>query len=151
MKEIITNIEINATPEEVWRVLVDFPSHAKWNPFFARMEGEPTVGSTLVIKARNKDGGEGIGFTPTVLEADPARVLRWKGKFVVKGLFDGQHYFILESIADGRTRLTHGEQFNGILVPLMGKILTETEEGFNKLNSALASEVAARRSSPCSS
>lgn len=151
MKTITTTIEIDATPQKVWSVLTDFASHARWNPFFARVEGQPTVGSTLTIKARKDDGSEGMGFAPTVLEADPGRILRWKGKLFVKGIFDGEHIFELTELADGRTRLDHSENFSGILIPLMGKVLADTEDGFNKFNIALADEVAARRGANCQS
>ena len=151
MKTICTTVEIDAAPHEVWSVLVDFPSHARWNPFFARIEGEPVVGSTLTIKARKDDGTEGMGFVPTVIEAKPARLLRWKGKLVIKGIFDGEHIFELIELGGGRTRLEHSENFSGILIPLMGKVLADTEAGFNNFNAALANEVAARREADCNS
>lgn len=151
MKTITTSIEIDASPHEIWDVLVDFPSHARWNPFFARVEGKPVMGTTLTIKARKEDGSEGMGFAPTVLEVDPGRILRWKGKLIVGGIFDGEHIFELTQLAEGRTRLDHSENFSGILIPLMGKVLAQTEDGFNAFNTALAEEVAARRSLNCRS
>ncbi len=151
METINTTIEIDATPQEVWDVLIDFPSHARWNPFFARVEGEPTVGATLTIKARKGDGSEGMGFAPTVLEVEPGQILRWKGKLLIKGIFDGEHSFALTELADGRTKLDHSENFSGILIPLMGKVLADTEHGFHKFNAALADEVAARRAANCNS
>jgi len=54
----------------------------------------------------------------------------------VPGLFDGEHGFRLEAIAGG-CRLHHGETFNGILVPLFGRMLDDTERGFAALNAAL--------------
>jgi len=43
-KAINTTLDIDATPVEIWDVLIDFPAHEKWNPFFARIVGEATVG-----------------------------------------------------------------------------------------------------------
>lgn len=149
MRTINTTIEIHATPAEVWAVLTDFPSHKDWNPFFARIEGQPVEGDQLKIVARtqNKDGttGEGMSFSPTVLEVVANKMLRWQGKLFVRGIFDGEHFFELIDLGDGRTKLNHGENFGGILIPLMGKVLKETEEGFTKFNRALADEVAARQ------
>jgi hypothetical protein len=54
-----------------------------------------------------------------------------------KGLFDGEHYFILEPLEDGKTKLTHGETFSGILVPLFAKTLQKTERGFMRMNQDL--------------
>jgi len=144
MKTITTTHEIDATPEQVWDVLLDFPSHERWNPFFSRVEGDAVVGQSITITARKGDG-DGMSFTPTILEAQPGKILRWKGKLLVPGIFDGEHIFRLEELAGGRTLLHHSENFGGILIPLMGKVLADTEQGFNKLNVALAEEVAARR------
>ncbi len=149
MKQIQTTIEIDATPDEVWGVLVDFDSHADWNPFFSSIEGSPVVGQQIKIRARKPDGSPGMGFTPTILDVQPGSLLRWKGKLLVNGIFDGEHVFELAALAGGRTRLDHGEVFTGILIPLMGKVLKGTEAGFNAFNSALADEVASRREADC--
>ena len=45
MKEIQTEIEINASAEKVWRVLIDFAAYSEWNPFVRRVEGEVSVGA----------------------------------------------------------------------------------------------------------
>ncbi len=151
MRTIKSTIEIDAQAKEVWDVLVDFASHARWNPFFASVEGQPVVGNTLNIKARKPDGSAGMGFTPTVLEVESSRILRWKGKLFIKGIFDGEHVFELTELDNARTRLDHYENFSGALIPLMGKVLADTEEGFHKFNAALADEVAARRAANCNS
>jgi len=146
VRTVRTSHEIDASPEAVWETLVDFPSHARWNPFFASVEGDSVVGGTLRIKARKPDGTAGMGFAPTVLEVEPGRMLRWKGKLFVSGLFDGEHVFELTKLPDGRTQLDHYEHFSGALIPVMGKVLTDTdtEDGFRKFNVALADEVALR-------
>lgn len=144
MKTITTTVDIEASPEDVWQVLADFPSHERWNPFFARIVGVPEVGEQLRITARKGDG-DGMSFRPEVLVADRGRELRWKGKLLVRGIFDGEHAFVLEPIHGGRTRVTHREEFRGALVPFMGRVLADTERGFVAFNQALADEVAARR------
>ena len=39
------------------------------------------------------------------------------------GLFDGEHYFQLEPLADGRTRFVQGEHFSGLLCGLIMKMV----------------------------
>ena len=146
MKTITTTHEIDATPEQVWDVLIDFPSHERWNPFFSRIEGNAVVGEPITITARKGDG-DGMSFTPTILEVEPGRILRWKGKLFITGIFDGEHIFRLEALDGGRTMLHHSENFSGILIPLMGKVLAQTEQGFAAFNVGLANEVAARNAS----
>jgi hypothetical protein len=141
VKRIATSIEMAGTPDQVWRVLTDFPAHAEWNPFFASVVGEARVGSTLVVTARK---GEGTGFTfrPKVLSADPARLLKWKGSIVVPGLFDGIHEFELTSTSATSTRFDHRESFRGLLVPFLGKMIADAHVGFAALDAALAKRVA---------
>ncbi len=43
MKQIETEILINAKPDKVWQVLTDFESHSKWNPFIKSISGEKKV------------------------------------------------------------------------------------------------------------
>ena len=144
MRTISTTIDIDAAPDLVWSVLTDFPAHAEWNPFFASISGTPAVGEQLRVVARKDDGSEGMVFRATVLDADPGVRLRWKGRLVLPGLFDGTHDFRLEPLADGRTRLHHGEEFRGLLVPLLGGVVRDAEAGFGEFNRALAERVAAK-------
>ena len=149
MKTIETSLVIAADPAQVWDTLIDFPQHARWNPFFASIDGEAVVGATLVVTAR-KGEGTGMTFKPTVLDVEPGRLLRWKGQLLIPGIFDGTHEFRLEAHPEG-TMLHHNEAFRGLLIPFTGKLLRETEEGFHAFNQALAAEVADRigEPSPC--
>ncbi|MFQ3665679.1 MAG: SRPBCC domain-containing protein, partial [Sphingomonadaceae bacterium] len=78
-------------------------------------------------------------FQPTLLVAEPARELRWRGRLVLPGLFDGEHWLRLQP--DGTsTRLVHGERFSGLLVPLLAGTLDRTRAGFEAMNAALKAE-----------
>jgi hypothetical protein len=140
VKVLHTTIEIAAPLAEVWEVLTDFPAHSEWNPFFASIEGTAKVGETLTVVAR-KGEGTGMTFRPTVLVAD-GTTLRWLGKLPPGGLFTGQHEFKLTELPNGSTRLDHSEQFTGILIPFLGKLLRETQSGFVAFNEALVARVA---------
>jgi hypothetical protein len=76
-------------------------------------------------------------FKPTVLEAEPERELRWLGRFLVPGVFDGEHSFHIEPIDDRRVRFVQAERFRGALVPVFGKTLEQTRRGFEAMNQAL--------------
>ena len=140
MKTITTTIDIAATPSRVWAILTDFADHQRWNPFFFGVEGAPIVGSQLKIRSRSIDGSRGVGFAPRVLDVEPEQLLRWRGHLLVRGLFDGTHTFELTPSESGGTRFDHSESFRGILVPLLGKVLSDTERGFEEFNAALKSE-----------
>ncbi len=150
MKSISTGITIDAPASEVWRHLVDFETHPDWNPIFASITGEPTVGAQIVAVARKNfdatDPATSMTFRPKVLIAEPGVELRWAGKLAFRGLFDGTHYFRLEE-TDGVTVLEHGEDFRGILIPFMGKVLRQNEKGFAAFNEALKNRVEHKRHS----
>lgn len=79
-----------------------------------------------------------MGFTPRVLVFDAEREFRWKGQLLLPGIFDGEHYFILQPEPSGGTRFIHGEKFSGILLPFLSKSLdTSTLSGFREMNQAL--------------
>lgn len=115
---------------------MDFPRHAEWNPFM-QIEGEAKVGSRLK-NTMHLEGQKPQVFRPEVLEVVPEKSFRWEGHLFFKGLFDGEHYFQLEPLAEGGTRLVHREHFRGLLVaPLLWMIGEQTREAFLKMNKAL--------------
>jgi len=141
MRVIETQIMIDAPAGAVWDCLLDFESFPSWNPFIVQASGRRDVGQKLDILLESKPGSS-MGFKPIVLVKDSGREFRWRGTVLFKGLFDGEHYFKLEAI-DGATRLIHGEQFSGLLVPLMGGLLKDTEANFEKMNRALKARLEA--------
>ena len=136
MKIIETEILIKSTPEQVWAVLTDFESFPDWNPFIRSIKGQKKVGETLEVQIQ-PPGGKGMTFRPEVLKFDAGREFRWRGKLLFPGVFDGEHYFILEEKSGNQTLLTHGELFSGFLVGLLGGLLSKTADGFRSMNEAI--------------
>jgi hypothetical protein len=137
VKQLDTNIEINASAGKVWKILTDFASYPQWNPFIRFASGEVKKGARLEVQLQ-PPGGNIIMFRPTVLVAEPERELRWLGQLLLPGIFDGEHYFQIEPLTGDRIRFIHGEIFSGILVPFLAKSLdTKTKIGFEKMNQVL--------------
>lgn len=137
MLEIHTEIDIAAKPERVWSVLMDFAAHPSWNPFLRSIAGVPQVGQRLVVSIQPQ-GGRAMTFKPMVMTAEPDREFRWRGRFLMPGIFDGEHFFQLQPLEGGRTRFVHGERFSGVLVPLARSGLQgPTQAGFAAMNQAL--------------
>ena len=77
-------------------------------------------------------------FRPTVLVAEHPRELRWLGRLLVRGVFDGEHRFVIRPLADNRVRFEQSERFTGVLVPLFRESLDrDTKRGFAEMNRAL--------------
>jgi len=142
MRRIETDIGINAPPAAVWAVLTDLAGHAAWNPFITRIDGMPAVGSRLTVHIA-PPGGKAMVFRPVVLAAERDRHFRWRGRLLVPGLFDGEHWFRLEPRDGGSATLfRHGEDFSGLLPAIMGgSIWDQTREGFARMNAALKQRV----------
>jgi hypothetical protein len=137
MHEIRTQIEIKSTPERVWSILVDFAAHAQWNPFLRSIEGVAKNREKLKVFIQPV-GGNGMTFRPTVLVAKPNQELRWLGRFLLPGLFDGEHYFQIAPISPDRVCFIQGEKFRGILVALFKSSLDSgTKAGFVAMNQSL--------------
>lgn len=137
MKEISSEIEIAATPERVRGILSDFAKYPEWHPTIERISGPLEAGRQLEFVGK-LEGGRSMKFQPTVLRAEPDRELRWLGKILVRGLFDGEHAFIIEPLGADRVRFRQQERFRGVLVPLLlAMIGKQTVASFETANRAL--------------
>ena len=137
MRELRTEIAIDAPTDRVWAILTDFDSFPDWNPFMLRAQGNVKVGETIEVYVKQPDG-IGMTFKPRVLAAEPNREFRWKGRMVMPGIFDGEHIFEIEELGDGSCRFVQREQFTGILTSLMLRFIgKKTLRGFEMMNTAL--------------
>jgi hypothetical protein len=132
--EITTTTEIAASPARVWSWLAQPARYGQWNPFIVALTGELTEGRRLAAVMR-PGGARPMRFSPTVQRVRPARELRWHGRLGLPRLFDGEHYFVLEPLADGGTRLVHGEIFQGVLLWFID--VRRFRDDFERLNRAL--------------
>jgi len=139
-KNIETEIIINTSKNEIWKVLVDLKNHENWNPFMIKSEGEAKVGTRL--KNTMKNGEKEMVFKPKVLVSEINEHFEWLGHLFIPGLFDGRHYFKLETVEAGKTKLIHGEYFSGLLSSIILKSIREnTKQGFIAMNEALKRKV----------
>jgi len=134
-RSIRTEIRIQAPTSAVWATLLDFPRYREWNPFIPAIEGQAKHGEKLTAHFKG-----GMTFKPRVTEFREGAVLEWLGKLGLGGLFDGRHRFELRT--DGNaTVLVQSEQFSGLLIPFLGKLLKQTEKNFESMNQALKKRV----------
>jgi hypothetical protein len=136
MKELVTQTEINASPEQVWQILMDFAGYGKWNPFLYRVIGEPIMGSQVRIYF--KSFGRETQLKCAVVTLEPNRALRWKWHLFLPGLYGGEHSFSIEPLDGDRVRFINREIFSGLLVPLFSKSIdTSSRQGFEAMDQAL--------------
>jgi hypothetical protein len=144
-REIRTEIEIEGTAQQVWDTLTDFESYSKWNSGFVKAAGRAAVGDTLRITFSQKPG-KTMDMHPTVLVADPGRELRWLGRLLMPGIFDGEHRFEIHETEPGHVTFVQAERFSGVLVPFVrGMIQGNTLSMLRRVNADLAARVRAGR------
>lgn len=137
MKSLYTEIEIDAPADAVWKILTDFESYADWNPFIRSFEGIPEPGRQFSVTIQ-PTGKKPMTFKPVCLALIPEREFRWLGHLVFTGLFDGEHIFELKRLNNTRTLFIQRENFRGLLVPVLWRLLNaSTRAGFEQMNQKL--------------
>ncbi len=142
MRTIEHTVDIQAPPATVWQVLTDTDRYGDWNPFMTQLSGRLAADERLTVTIR--PGQRTMTFRPTVLAVEEDRLIRWRGRLGVPGIFDGEHELRLEPTADGGTRFIQSERFSGLLVPMMGGVLDDTDAGFAAMNAALRERALSR-------
>lgn len=136
-RELNTEIEINAPAERVWKVLTDFAAYPHWNPMIRKANGELRLGARLKVRFEPEGSSRGHTFRPKLIVVNPERELRWLGWPRFPGIFDTEHYWIIEGKPEGKTHLLHGTVIYGLLSPLGGNALERTSRGaFEAMNLA---------------
>lgn len=135
MKEIRTEIDINASLQRVWQVLTDFERYPDWNPFIRKIEGKAVEGGKITIHITTPAGAN-RNYSPKVTKVVAEQELRWLGK--MPGLLSGEHIFSIEPASDNSVRLVHREVFGGLLTSFFGSSLdNDVKKGFEEMNAAL--------------
>lgn len=136
MKDLRTEIVIQASPEKVWQILTDLDKYPEWNPFICHAIGMAEIGKTVDIDFQ--PNSKGLKLHCTVAQKHPNRDLSWKYHVYHPALFRGEHIFTIEPLGENRVRFIDREEFNGLLVPLQAKdIDTNTKKGFEAMDKAL--------------
>ena len=110
--DLLTSVTIDAPADRVWAVLADLDRYGEWNPHILEARGTLAAGERLRLRFA------GMRIRPRVLRAEPGRELRWIGRLGVRGLFDGEHSFVLTPLPDGGTRVdltcTYNSDYGGV-------------------------------------
>jgi hypothetical protein len=143
--ELRSFVDIDATPERVWQVLVDLPAYPEWNPFVTAAEGTVAVGGSLMLRLPPAHALLRVRVRPTVLEVTPARRVRFRLRMLrigLRGLLDADQTLTLSLRDDGGVRLWEEATFSGVLVPLLTRSLNrDRAPAFQAMNVALKERV----------
>lgn len=140
-REIRTDVVIAAPRERIWAVLANLEAYSEWNPFMVRISGRAEPGARIAIELAFPGGRRRV-VQERVRVVQPPVELRWGGGPPLPWLADGDHFFRLEALQDGRTRVHHGENFTGLLIRPLRRMLDDVERGFELSNQALERRLA---------
>ncbi|HEY7778216.1 MAG TPA: SRPBCC domain-containing protein [Nitrososphaeraceae archaeon] len=137
MKTIETNIVIDSTPQKVWNILTNFKEYELWNPFMTKVVGDANLGSKIEVNIKTMNGKKRT-YYPIITKCETNSELRWKGKSILPGVFDGERIFVLERSVDDKVSFSHKEIFSGLGVKFVGNKLDENlRDSFVRMNEAL--------------
>ena len=138
MFEIRSVHEINASPADVWRVLIDFEAYTEWNPFIINAK----INEDNLTITTHPPGDKARSFSPILTKFIANRELKWVGKVGSECILRAEHSFELEEITPDRTRLVQSEIFSGALTCIMGEQQRlNIQRGFEAMNTALSERV----------
>jgi hypothetical protein len=131
MQVLDASSEIDAPAATVWGVVHDVARYPEWNPFVRRLTGDVRDGGRIDVTVQ-APGRKPITFKARVMRLDPGRELRWKGQWFLPGLFDGEHALTVEALGPSRARFRTWEHVTGLLLPLLGKAMRQSQAGFDQ-------------------
>ena len=126
MKSFEAASTIHATPDAIWRVLVDGASYSRWNSGVDAVEGTVAPGNTITVRSK---AAPGRAFPVKVTEFVPGRRMVWSGGMPL-GLFKGVRTFALAPAGDGSTRFTVREEYSGPLLPMIWRSMPDLGPSF---------------------
>jgi hypothetical protein len=138
LQVITTEIEIAASPEKVWNIIIDIEKWQHWSPIINKSSGTASLGSALEITMKGKQEGEsGPQYTPEIIKLDSPNYFQWRA-FMVNGfIFTNDKVFELKATKNG-TLLIHKETFKGLLSPIFcGQMEKSVPAMLNSMNKAL--------------
>ncbi|HXH97540.1 MAG TPA: SRPBCC domain-containing protein [Gaiellaceae bacterium] len=112
------SIEVAATPEAVWSLLVDIPRWPDWNPQVrsASLEGPLDAGTRLTFRFGRRPGA----LHSQIRLVEPCRLLAWTGTLFGTST---AHVYRLEAVG-GQTRVSSEASWDGLLVRMLSRPLS---------------------------
>jgi hypothetical protein len=125
--EVQSQVDVDASADQVWAVLSDFPSYPIWNPFIYPLKGEVRTGSQLEVTIH--PGTQTITYQATVIAVHRARQLTWSGQIFSGGVFETTYSFTIEPLGSGKARLVSHESHKGFAAVLAFGVLKDVQAG----------------------
>lgn len=127
MPSLYTEIEINASRQQVWQALIEKEQWLYWNTFlYDRDASLPLVqGREIYLSLKRTPTEDETEFQPLVTLVQPGVCLKWSAK--IPGL-ENEHVFELQQVGVNRIKYVHRENFTGWLTRLFLPFIRRDEQ-----------------------
>lgn len=136
--EISSVIEINQPPETVWAAIINFEQYDKWNTQLEFLDGDVRPEGTLHLKL-TAEGADPYEFKPVISHWEENKKFAWLARTGLPRVFDGEHFFELTDIGNGKTQLLNREEYRGVMSQIIRRLpmMKNAPAGFEKMNAEL--------------
>ena len=132
MKFYETSVIIQASPDAVWKILVDGAHYPDWDSGVERVEGTIASGATIKVFSKVSPGR---AFPANVAEFTPGARMVWSGGMPL-GLFKGVRTFTLAPQGD-TTAFRMREEYSGPLLPIIWRTMPDLGPSFEQFAQGL--------------
>lgn len=140
---IHSEIEIDATPQQVWSVLTDTASYGDWAAFMVGITGEIAQDATITVDFQLNPAKPKRNTIDHKIHVTPGQEFYWAEKGPA-GICDN-HHFRVEATAEGKTRFVqHDEIMKGATWLLGGYLSKVYAKGYDAFNLSLKQEAERR-------
>ena len=104
-------LQIDAPPEFVWRVLIDFESYSEWNPFIVKIDGEARIGSKIKLHVKLDQKFEALRFSEEmIVSLKENQHLCYDSHFLSSSLFNSTRWQTIKPTKNGLSSIYHSHQ-----------------------------------------
>lgn len=130
---------IAAPPAVVWGVLMDMGQYKEWSTLLhAEQTTPPQLGATIRLRL-SMPNGPTYSFAPDVITLETNHHFAWRQKTVLRGIFDGEHHFVLTAVGTTHTDLHNYERYSGLISPIIRRLpmMQGATSGFEVMNNEI--------------
>jgi hypothetical protein len=110
---VFTEIEINATPEQVWNVLTDWDKLKEWSSTFIGISTDSIAkGKQFISYYKNPITGKAMELHHICTEYEEVKKFGWSGDILIDRIRD-HHIFSLEPTPKGTTIFKQEDGLHG--------------------------------------
>lgn len=138
-----TEVEINASPEQVWEVLTDTGAYKDWAAFMVDVKGDIKDGNTITVSFQLNPQKPKLNTIDHRIQVTEGEEFYWAEKGPM-GICDN-HHFRVEALAGGKTRFVQSDEIMKGMTWALGRMLSKMYlTGYQAFNAALKAEAERR-------